>query len=178
MIRSPLPVVALVLIACDGTFEPVTVRSTLRASLAVHVAPVAWVNGSFYHPVSRDESPDPELQSSGTFDAQLLADGSVGGHVRVRFHRPDGTQLIDLFEEVTCVVVAGHTAWVGTVAIREHLSPGEPSRLGRPVVWQVRDHGVDENYVQRRIDTTDCNARPELNLIRTLHGDLHVVDRR
>jgi hypothetical protein len=179
MTRSSFCAIALLFTAaCESTLEPEAVSPPPTVSLARGAAPVALVNGSFHRSVSTDELPDPELQQSVTLSAQLLADGSVRGQVRLRLHRPDGTLLVDLFEEVTCLVVDGHTAWIGTVVVREHLSPGRPSRLGRPEVWQVRDLGVGNDFVQRRPDAPDCHARPELDLVPTLHGDLHVEDRR
>ena len=179
---NPLPSLLAVLCvaACQGNTEIIApATASLGTAAASGQAPVAWVNGSFHRPVTgQDDSPDPDLLVSATFNAQLLGDGSVRGNVRIQFHSPDGTLFIDLHEDVTCLDVGGSTAWIGTVAVREHLSAGQPSRLGRPVVWQVRDLGVGQDFAQRRIDFAPCTARPELNLVRTLHGDLHVADRR
>ena len=129
---------------------------SLTALTSAGSSVVSEVNGSAQFLASPPDVPPPQdLDIHVTINAQLLDDGSVRGSAHAFFNRPDGTFVFQFREDVTCLSFDGSTAWIGTVVVAERLPEGEPSRLGRPVVWQVEDGGVGQDRLQRLIDLPD-----------------------
>ena len=132
---------------------------------------VATVTGHF----DRDQ---PARQQKASLVAQLLADGSARGFIRLFFHSvlPGGAFISADLEEVTCLVIEGNTAWIGSTVVVD----SDDANLGIEVVTQIVDRGVGDDLAQVGLkdNVGACTTRPELGLVPLFHGEIRIHDRR
>lgn len=104
-------------------------------------APVGGVAASVTGHWDRDvpAGPNEGRQQKVSFSAKLANDGTPGGSIKWMFHFPGSRPLISNVEDVTCMVVLGSTAWIGTVTTGP---PGNPN-IGTNRVWVVVDQPKD-----------------------------------
>lgn len=151
--------------------------------LAGASTPVLMVSGGFQRnldgppPTYTDDDPWPWAIGGFSLVAHQSADGGVTGHARSMLLFPTDGPKFAWTEDVTCLVVEGNTAWVGTTVT--HVVPGTPGNVfvGKRYVYRLVDTEPDD-LAQRGPDLPDCTARPLLTVLPATGGNFRIVDRR
>lgn len=151
--------------------------------LASASTPVVMVSGRYQRnlegppPTYLDDDPRPWAIGGFSLVAHQSADGSVTGNVSSMILFPADGRQFAWTEDVTCLVVEGNTAWVGTAVT--HVVPGTPGNVfvGKRYVYQLVDTDPAD-LAQRGPDLSDCAVRPLLTVLPATGGDFRIVDRR